>query len=133
MGLPNNNPGNGTSDGSNASAASSGLQAVEGAVDYVNKTVLSSQVTGMTGTSQTLADQAAAMMIQDVRAFMQGNEQLITAGMGKAISYVVDPATTKKGEDMIKALSTAMKDLTTFAGEVAKAASGVLQDFQNDK
>lgn len=113
----------------NDSGKTQGMISSEKAVKFVNKTVLNSKVQGMQGSSKTLADQASAMMIQDMRAFVQGNEQLITAGMGKAIALMVDPATTEKGVKAAEALTKVMQDLSKFATTIGTSASSVMTSF----
>ena len=95
-----------------------GLTTTENAVTFINDTVLNPSVTPMTGTGQTMTDQAAAMMFQDLRAFMQGNEQLLTAAFGKAVALAVDPATTTEAQNVMTALEQIMTDLTLFASDV---------------
>ena len=76
-----------------------------------------------------LVEQAAGMMIQDAQVFLQGNEQIFTAGMAQAIALLLDPATSATGETALTTMSTALTSLTAFAESVGSTAAGIVNDF----
>lgn len=121
--LPKNNP-------TNSSAPEANLSPSEQAVNFINKTVLKPDAAPMGGTSQLIADQAAGMMVQDMRSFIQGTQQILTIAIAKAAKEVVNPETTAEGTAAITALNTLMTDLSTYASSIGTTASGIVADFK---
>ena len=76
-----------------------------------------------------LADQAAVMMLEDMRGYMQGSEQLVLAASGQAMALLLDPATQQTGKDALTALGDWQTQLTTFAGSVTTTANTIKEDF----
>ena len=76
-----------------------------------------------------LADQAAVMMLEDMRGYMQGSEQLVLAASGQAMALLLDPATQQTGKDALTALGDWQTQLTTFAGNVTTTANTIKGDF----
>lgn len=99
-------------------------------VDYINQTVLGVNSDPYLGMSNALVDQAAGMMVQDMRGFLQGSEQLLMAGYGKAVAYIVDPNTTVQGAEMSVALTAIMAELALYSAAIGKTASGLITDFK---
>lgn len=73
--------------------------------------------------------QAAAMMTEDYRAFMQGNEQIILAATGQAMKYVVDPLTVTEGAEMLAVLAVYQAAITAIGAEVALVAGFTKSEF----
>ncbi len=106
-----------------------GMAQVQNAVEFTETKVLQAEAKPMIGTSKAMADQAAAMMVQDMRAFLQGSEQVITMGTAKAIALLMDPATQPTGEKALKAIEQLMTVLPTYATDIGTAAGKILTEF----
>lgn len=74
-----------------------------------------------------VAQQAAAMMTEDYRAFMQGSEQLILAASGQAMKeLLVDPT---KGAEILAVLAVYQAAITAVGAEVALVAAFTKSEF----
>ena len=78
-----------------------------------------------------LADQAAVMMLEDLRGYMQGSEQLVLAASGQAMALLLDPATQDTGKTALKELAAWQASLITFSGSVTDTASTIKTDFSS--
>lgn len=78
-----------------------------------------------------VAQQAAAMMTEDYRAFMQGSEQLVLAASGQAMKYLVDPATLTEGTEMLAVLAVYQAAITAVGAEVALVAGFTKSEFSS--
>ena len=76
-----------------------------------------------------VADQAAVLMLEDLRGYMQGSEQLVLAASGRAMALLLDPATQATGQTALDALATWQASLITFSGSVTDTASTIKTDF----
>lgn len=76
-----------------------------------------------------LADQAAVMMLEDLRGYMQGSEQLVLAASGQAMALLLDPATQDTGKTALKELASWQTSLITFSDSVTDTASTIKGDF----
>jgi hypothetical protein len=102
---------------------------VQDAVRFTNSEVLDPTAnlsgtirsTGMNVGANALAEQAGAMMIEDVRSFLQSMEMIMVPAAARALSETL--ANEAGGPLTITALSTLMSDLTTFAGAVIGEAA----------
>ena len=92
------------------------------------------QLTAQTGEvlsalENPVADQAAVMMLEDVRGYMQGSEQLLLAASGKALALLVDPLTQSEGQTALEQIAIWQANITTFADAVTTTASTIKGDF----
>lgn len=78
-----------------------------------------------------LADQAAVMMLEDLRGYMQGSEQLVLAASGQAMALLLDPATQDTGKTALQELATWQASLITFSGSVTDTANTIKTDFSS--
>lgn len=112
-----------------------GMAMVQEAVRFTNNAVLDPTAhlsgtilpTGMDVGANALADQAAAMMIEDVRSFLQSMEMIMVPAAARALSETLQ--NEPGGELTIGAISTLMADITGFASSViadATLAKGAL-------
>lgn len=75
-----------------------------------------------------LAQQAAAMMVEDVRAYIQGFEQVSLAASAQAMILTLrDPSA---GEAALKAIHEHQKDVLSFAKEAADLATHIRATFR---
>lgn len=96
---------------------------------FINEQVLKPSSEPLTGTAKPLADQAAAMMLQDVRGFLQGTEQLLTIAIAKALADI-EKTNGLKGTVALEKCESLMKTLPTFASDVNKSAVGISKEFK---
>jgi len=78
-----------------------------------------------------VADQAAVMMLEDLRGFMQGSEQLVLAASGQAMAMLLNPATQETAKTALEELATWQGKLTEFATNVTDNASTIKGDFSS--
>lgn len=119
----------GASPGVGATALTPGMAMVQNAVQFTNAQVLDPTAqlsgsilpTGMNVGANALAEQAGAMMIEDMRSFLQSMEMIMVPATARALSETLedDPG----GPATITALSTLMGDLTAFAGAIIGQAA----------
>ncbi len=96
-------------------------------VEFINQQVLQPDVKPIMGTSKVMADQAAAMMIQDVETFLQGNEQMMTVAAGAAIALVL--AGDENGEKTLTQLGNWLVTINTYAAGVGVTATEIAATF----
>ncbi|WP_440958917.1 hypothetical protein ACFELO_02060 [Oceanicaulis sp. LC35] len=95
-----------------------------------NQAQLTAQTGEVLGALESpLADQAAVMMLEDLRGYMQGSEQLVLAASGQAMALLLDPATQDTGKKALQELATWQTSLITFSGSVTTTASTIKTDF----
>ena len=123
--------GSGTGSGTGSDPVSA-KTATEQEVEFINAEVLSPNVTPMIGSSKPLADQAAAMMIQDTQSFLQSNEQVLTIAIAKAAAMMLspDPLTAEAGQNALNAYSIFLTSLATYSGTVGATATTIAANFQ---
>ena len=114
-----------TGDGKQLAASNGSGGFSDPSITYINNEVLNKQSNPYIRMSNTVVDQAAGMMVQDVRGFLQGSEQMLMAGYGKAISYIVNPGTIVEGTEMSLALGAIMAELAMFASVINSTASQI--------
>ena len=99
-------------------------------VVFINNQVLKPDAKPMSGIAKPMADQAAAMMIQDMRSFLQGTEQVLTIAIARALNKVVET----DGADGSKALAICeellTKKLPEFATAIGDSATKISKDFE---
>ena len=122
-------------EGGGATALTPGMAMVQDAVRFTNAQVLDPTAhlsgtirpTGMDVGASALAEQAGAMMIEDVRSFLQSMEMIMVPAAARALSETLQ--NEPGGALTIGALSTLMTDMTTFAtaiiGEAAATKSAL--------
>lgn len=112
--------------GAGAVTRSPGLSAVMDAVSYTNKAVLSPpQETDLQMGAKTLADQSAAMLLEDVRAFAQGIEQILIPATAQALAKVL-----ADDEKPLKTIEGYMPKLAEFVGKMTDQAVNITKDFK---
>lgn len=82
------------------------------------------------GISQPLADQSAAMMIEDMRSFMQGAQQMITVAIAKATAMTLNETTAKTGKDALNSIESLMEKITKYGENVNDLASNIVNNFE---
>jgi len=109
-----------------AVARSPALAAVMDAVSYTNKAVLTPpQETQLQMGAKTLADQSAAMLVEDVRAFAQGIEQILIPATAQALAKAL-----ADDEKPLKAIEAYMPKLAEFVGKMTDQAVHITTDFK---
>lgn len=104
---------------------------IQKAVSF-NQAQLTAQTGEVLGTLESpLADQAAVMMLEDLRGYMQGSEQLVLAASGQAMALLLDPATQDTGKTALQELATWQASLITFSGSVTDTANTIKTDFSS--
>jgi hypothetical protein len=106
-----------------------GMAMVQNAVSFTNSAVLDPTAnlsgtirsSGMNVGANALAEQAGAMMIEDVRSFLQSMEMIMVPAAARALSETLSDE--PGGQMTITALGTLMNDLTKFAGAVIGEAA----------
>ncbi len=101
----------------------------EEGVTFINEQVLRPKAEPMSGTAKPLADQAAAMIDQDMRSFLQGTEQVLTIAIAKALAKI----TETDGAEGAKALEQCERLLTKlpkFASKIGKSAAAISKEFK---
>lgn len=109
-------------------AITPGMAMVQEAVRFTNAEVLDPtrnfsgtiQPTGMDVGASTLAEQAGAMMIEDVRSFLQSMEMIMVPAAAKALAETLQEK--PGGPATITQLGLLMTELTTFAAAVIAEA-----------
>jgi tellurite resistance protein len=96
---------------------------------FINEQVLNQTVTPMTGSAKPLADQAAAMMIQDMRSFLQGTEQMMFMAISKAAAQVLK-TDGLEGKNALNIFKEVLKDLPEFAEKIGGAAALISKEFK---
>ncbi len=109
--------------------ATTALTAFQQNVAFINQQVLQPVSKPMDGGSKMIADQAAALMVEDMRSFLQGCEQILTVAMAKAAALATNPATVSEGTVAIQSVTTAMAALPTYATNIAGSAGSIISAF----
>lgn len=108
--------------------STTGMAMVKDAVQFTNGAVLdptkglSGKIlpTGMQVGANALADQAGAMMIQDVRSFLQSMEMIMVPAAALALSESLD--SNPAGAETLALIQTTMVGLSAFATDVITVA-----------
>jgi hypothetical protein len=79
-----------------------------------------------TAAGRMMASQTAALMLEDMRAFLQGSEQVLLVALAKAAQLATEENTTEQGK---LALAAVAESLRTFASEITESASQVATVF----
>ncbi len=110
-----------------------GMAQIQNAVEFIEAQVLQPEVDPIASSAKAMANQAAAMMVQDVASFVKGNEQVITVGIAQAIAMIMSQEKPKQeaGAAALAALETVMTKLPTFAQSIGKTAGGIISDFSS--
>lgn len=110
--------------------------ALNDSINFIESKVLNPSTPPTTLSAKAIADQSAAMMVQDMRSFLQANQQVITIGLGKAIALSVnskDPSLQKGGIEAIGALERLLMTMPQFAKSIETIANSILTEFGNPK
>lgn len=118
----------GSGSGGSAVAITPGMAMIQNAVQFTNAEVLdptdglSGKIlpTGMQVGANALAEQAGAMMIQDVRAFLQSMEMIMVPVAALAFNESLDGDVN--GATTLGLIQTTLEGLATFAGEIIAEA-----------
>ncbi|HYE27594.1 MAG TPA: hypothetical protein VEA61_05105 [Allosphingosinicella sp.] len=99
-----------------------------GVLDPTNDLSGSIRPTGMPVGANALAEQAGAMMIQDILAFLQSMEMIMVPAAALALRESLDgnPA----GAATMNLIQTAMEGLATFAGGIIAEAGETATVFR---
>jgi len=125
----------GASPDDTPTAITPGMAMVRQAVAYTNAQVLdptaklSGEIkpTGMDVGANALADSAGAMMLQDMRSYLQSTEMVLVPVTAAAFAEVL--AGNSAGETALAQVEKVLGYLTTFSTNVIKNAATIQQDF----
>lgn len=95
----------------------------------VNQQLLQTNPQLASAASRLMANQTAALMLEDMRCFLQGSEQLLFVALAKAAHLATEETTTEQGKAALSAVTDALQGLTGFARELTAAASAVATAF----
>jgi len=98
-------------------------------VTYINAQILDATSTSLVNSAPLIADQSAAMMIEDMRVFVQGNEQVLMIAVSKCLAEIVE-TDGAKGTTALGLCTGYMTFLTTYATAMGAAAGGIAADFK---
>lgn len=98
-------------------------------VTYINAEVLSPTSSPMSNTANLIADQSAAMMIEDMRSFVQGNEQVLAIAISRCLDQIIK-TDGLEGTVALEQCTKFMTELTVFATAMGTAAGGISSDFK---
>lgn len=113
-----------------APATTATLQNSEAAVSFINQEVLQPNGTPIKGTAKPMADQSAAMLIEDMRSFMQGNEQVMSIAIAKATKMLLDKE-DPQGTILNILTTQVLPNLANFATTIGISASGIVSGFES--
>jgi hypothetical protein len=102
----------------------------EKSVAWINGEVLDPPAESPPNFSRPYADQIAAMMVEDARAFMQGTEQVLVIAISRALAQIIE-TNGNKGTVALQKCEELMEKLPTFGTSVAATAKTVLEDFSD--
>lgn len=132
--------GSAPADGDGAPAASSdgitpGMAMVRQAVSYTNAQVLDPtsalsgtvKLTGMDVGANALADSAGAMMLQDMRTYLQSTEMVLVPVAAAAFGEIL--LGNENGQKALSEIEKMLGYLTTFSANVIKNAATIQEDF----
>lgn len=112
-----------------APASSPGLELIKSAVSFNRQTLTAASASSAGATADAAGEQAAALMVEDLRSYMQGSEQMVLAASGQAMAMLLDPATQETGTAALTALAAYQTSLIAFAGEVVTTAGAIKGEF----
>lgn len=123
------------SPGTKSRVVTRGLAMMEEAVEFTNTAVLD-PTRGLSGTilptgmqvgANVLAEQAGAMMIEDMRSFLQGAEMILLPAIARALNQTLmaDPA----GAVALSQIETVMASLSQFSGAIIAEAGATKAVF----
>jgi hypothetical protein len=81
--------------------------------------------------SRIMANQTAALMLEDMRSFLQGSEQLLLIALAKAAQLATEEKTSDQGKIALGSVTEALQGLTLFAREITAAAYSVATAFDS--
>lgn len=84
-----------------------------------------------TAASRIMANQTAALMLEDMRSFLQGSEQLLLVALAKAAQLATEEKTADQGKVALGSVTEALQGLTLFAREITAAAHSVATAFDS--
>lgn len=119
-----------------ADAITRGMAMVRKAVTFTNAQVLDPtanlsgniQSTGMDVGANALADSAAAMMLQDMRTYLQSTEMVLVPVTAAAFGKIL-AGETEIGQAALTGIENMLGYLTTFSTNVISNAASIEQDF----
>lgn len=114
---------------STAPATTPGLALIESAVSFNRQELTAASTSSAGATADAAGEQAAALMVEDLRSYMQGSEQMVLAASGQAMAMLLDPATQETGTAALTALAAYQTSLIAFAGEVVTTAGAIKGEF----
>lgn len=117
-------------------AITRGMAMVRKAVTFTNAQVLDPtanlsgkiQPTGMDVGANALADSAAAMMLQDMRTYLQSTEMVLVPVTAAAFGKIL-AGDTETGQAALTGIEQMLGYLTTFSTNVIGNAASIEKDF----
>jgi hypothetical protein len=112
-----------------------GMAMVQQAVTFTNAQVLDPTAhlsgtikpTGMDVGADALADSAGAMMLQDMRTYLQSTEMILVPVAAAAFAEIL--AGNEAGQTALTGIEDMLGYLTTFSANVIKNAATIQADF----
>lgn len=108
---------------------SPGFQQVLETVTKVQATVLQPVPVTYVNLAKPIADQAAAMMVEDMRSFLQGSEQILMVALAKASALMLIQPTQETGITAMGKLQELMQELPKFAKDIVDEATAISKEF----
>lgn len=84
-----------------------------------------------TAASRLMANQTAALMLEDMRCFLQGSEQLLLLALAKAAKLATQEQSTEQGKVALGSVTEALRGLTLFARDITSTAQSVATAFDH--
>lgn len=80
--------------------------------------------------SRLMAHQTAALMLEDMRCFLQGSQQMLLLALAKAAQLATEEKTSEQGKVALASVAEALQGLTLFAKEITATAQSVATTFE---
>ncbi|MGB5687348.1 MAG: hypothetical protein WBM35_16180 [Candidatus Electrothrix sp.] len=116
---------------SGTTPAADSAASADASVEFINKQVLDATAAGdmTTALAKPLADQAAAMMLQDMRSYLQSSEQILASAMAKALEQMLS-SDGAKGSKTLEQCEKLMVKLPEYAAKIASTAGKIPAEFK---
>ncbi|MBL4693638.1 MAG: hypothetical protein JKY92_09960 [Magnetovibrio sp.] len=98
-------------------------------VNFINSTVLDAKSGLDINMGSQIANQSAGMMIEDMRAFIQGNQQILNIAIAECLKKIVE-SDGANGNTALKDCTAFMTDMTVYIGELSSKAGAISKDFK---
>ena len=127
-------PKTGSTDGASGGATAQsggGMEIIQKAVQFTADQVAPKTGEVLGALEDPAGAQAAALMMGDLRGYMQGTEQILMAASGQAMKLLLDEATQPTGITALEKIVYFQGELTTFAGKVVTEATKIKTEFSS--